>query len=231
MKRRAIAFLVATIAVSMLMVACSGSKASGPKLREELAYSDFESALLASADLSAELAHLQADPGNPTRETEETVVEDSFDVDEDRRDLEEFGWEGEWTTKFAVSADAAEVFYAASTIALYETPDGASGELQDQLKEAVDFAGRTDANGVTLVEVRDFGVDGLGVEALGFNYTLGAQTESGDVEYYATLVAFRVDRLIGVAVLGSLEQPDMRALAIDLAAVLDGKIQSTLVEP
>lgn len=56
----------------------------------------------------------------------------------------------------------------------------------------------------------------------------GAWLDLG-TEFYATLVAFRVDRLIGAVQLGSLEQPDMRALALDLADLLNAKIQGSLI--
>jgi hypothetical protein len=113
-------------------------------------------------------------------------------------------------------------------VTLFEDEDGASGYLNDDVKDIEARVGRTDL-GLVLEAVDPFAPLPLGDESLGLRSRASVPPDQGGPEtLYVTYVWFRRGRIIGDVALARVDDTDISQQAQTIASLLEERIDQTL---
>ncbi len=215
-----------------LVLACNG----GPTDLTDREISDGElvAMILPQADLGPAYADLQLDDDSGF-ETSEDAIEDAFDEEDEAEDIVRFGrvtGYGETFISTAGFISQEGVFLIAVDVSIYESGDGASGYLQDELEDTRREVGVSRDGGI-LERLDEFHPEGVGDESAGMFAVLKA-AEAEALPFNVTLVMFRRGRLIGEVVIVRFDEEDVRQEVTELAHKLDERILAVLrgdIEP
>jgi hypothetical protein len=158
-------------------------------------------------------------------------AEDTFDPDDTAAELEEAGWESGYELGFEDpdaldTLEAGEGAIAVSTsVELLSDEAAATAYMEKQFDDMVALQGEELDAGSSLEEATTFEVDGLGDEAQGARTRLSVL---GAQEFTGTFVVFRIDRLIGVAIIVRADDGDINTEVEDLAAKLEHRVRGVL---
>jgi hypothetical protein len=208
--------------------ACGGDDELQQAL-ESVAENDLAIMVLPQDELGDEFADLEVDEDSGFVDNEQ-AADDTVDPDDTADDLEEAGridgYELAYTGPALSALEAGEGIISVTTeVELFEDGGGASGFLAKQIDDFERLEGGELEAGVTLEDVERFAVDGLADEAIG----LRQQASFGDVDMHATLVVFRLDRLVGAATIVRADDADVNSQVEEIAQALDERIEGVLL--
>jgi hypothetical protein len=157
-----------------------------------------------------------------------TAAENSLDPDDTEAELEELGRITGYDLVYVdpngfglVSGEG--VLFVATSVELYKDAEGASEALGRQLGVFEEMEEQKFGSGVE--EVSTFPVGSLGDDSLGVK----VRYSSVPVDYYETLVAFTMDRLMIVATLGNVGDEAFIGQTQSLAQLMELRITGVLV--
>jgi len=189
---------------------------------------DLAAMVPAKADLGEDYAGFQE---AAALDTNEERLETADDPEDEENDQETFGRVTGYDRQLSASpstiqADAPLLIQIGVT--LFEDDDGASGYLNDDVKDIEARVGRTDL-GLVLEAVDPFTVPPLGDESLGLRSRASVPPEQGGPEtLYVTYFWFRRGRVIGDAALARVDDTDISQQAQTIASLLDERIERVL---
>jgi hypothetical protein len=187
---------------------------------------DLASMVPTKADLGQDFAGYQE---SAAPDTNEQRIENADDPDDERSDQQTFGRVTGYDRELQAStiqADAPLLMHIGVT--LFEDSEGASGYLNDDVKDIQARVGRTGL-GLLLEAVDPFQVPPLGDESLGLRSRASVSPEQGEPQtLYVTYFWFRRGRIIGDVALGRLDDADLSQQAQTIATLLDERIQQVL---
>ncbi len=202
--------------------------------------SDEELALmvLPQEEFGVEYAGLELDEVASGFMSNETAIENAYDGEDERRDIEGFGRVNGYTEVYSSplaveddpSASSEMGLMLGTGVELLRDGDGASGRLEDEIadyqKEVSEEAGAED---VQQGDLQLFSPDGVGDEATGLQMEFPVSVDTGlSLLYNATHVSFRRGRVVGAIVIGEFNARDRRDEVVALARKLDERIQAVL---
>jgi hypothetical protein len=180
------------------------------------------------ADLGQDFTGYQ-ESGAP--DTNETRLQTADDPDDERSDQQTFGRVTGYDRELQASPstmqpDAPLLVHIGVT--LFKESDGASGYLNDDLKDIQARVGRTGL-GSLLEAVDPYQVTPLGDESLGLRSRASVTPQQGQTQtLYVTYFWFRRDRIIGDVALARIDDTDLSQQALSIASLLDERIQQVL---
>jgi len=189
---------------------------------------DLASMVPTKADLGQEFAGFQE---AAALDTNEGRLETADDPEDEEKDQQTFGRLTGYDRQLSASpstlqADAPLLIQIGVT--LFEDSDGASGYLNDDVKDIEARVGRTDL-GLLLEAVDPFTVPPLGDESLGLRSRASVPPEQGGPEtFYVTYIWFRRGRIIGDVALARVDDADISQQAQTIASLLDERIEQVL---
>ena len=189
---------------------------------------DLASMVPTKADLGQDFAGFQE---AAALDTNEERLETADDPEDEEEDQETFGRVTGYDRQLSASpstlqADAPLLIQIGVT--LFEDSDGASGYLNDDVKDIQARVGRTDL-GLLLETVDPFTVPPLGDESLGLRSRASVPPEQGGPEtLYVTYFWFRRGRVIGDVALARVDDTDISQQTQTIAGLLDERIQQVL---
>ncbi len=218
---------VPPILVSLAVVACGGGQTdlSARDITDE----ELSLMVLSLTELGPQYADFEFDEDESGFRSNEDAIDDAFDPDDEEEDIKRFGrlkGYADIYSSLAALIDAEGVFFIGTSVSLYETTDGASGDLRDEVDDSMGQIGTVSDN-VTLEDAAEFEADGIGDGSAGLVLTLSV---SGDqkLTFYGTLVGFQRGRLIGSSIIARFDDEDVRDEAAALAGKLDERILAAL---
>lgn len=180
------------------------------------------------ADLGPDYAGFQE---SAALDTNEERLQTADDPEDERKDQETFRRVTGYDRQLAASPSTVQAnapLLVQIGVTLFEDSDGASGYLNDDVKDVQARVGRTDL-GLVLEAVDPFTVPPLGDESLGLRSRASVPPEQGGPEtLYVTYFWFRRDRIIGDVALARVDDTDMSRQAQAIASLLDERIQQVL---
>ena len=219
------------LAIALLAIAtlgCGGDKPADNTARE-ISSDELAGMPLALSEFGADYAHFEATDDNGLR-TLDQVAEDDFDPEDERADLERLGWASGYQEFYISPQDAEEessVFFAGSSIDLFETAEEAADYLEDSRAELTTQVGKSN-EGVTVEEIREFDAD-IADGAAGALFRGNMESEQvSSMSFWLTAVMFRHGRLVAVVGMYSLEEPQLEDTVKDLAVRFDQNIGGAL---
>jgi serine/threonine-protein kinase len=187
---------------------------------------DLASMVPTKTDLGEDFSGYQESAG---LDTNEQRLEDMDDPDHERSDQQTFGrvtGYGRTLQASTVQADAPFLMHIGVT--LFEDSEGASGSLNDGVKDVQANVGRTSL-GLVLEAVDPFQVPPLGDESLGLRGRASWSPDQGEPQtLYVTNFWFRRDRIIGGVTLVQIDDADLSQQTQTIASLLDERIQQIL---
>ena len=202
----------------------------------EISDGELVAMILPLADLGPAYADLEFELGSQLR-TNEDAAEDAFDGEDEAEDIVRFGRVTGYAEGF-ISLEALSnregVFAIGTIVAIYESGDGASGYLRDDLEDMRREVGvNPDSDAGMLERLDEYHPEGIGDEYVGIfaYYTPG---EAEPLPSNLTWVKFRRGRLIGEVTIVRFDEEDVREEVTELARKLDERILAVLrgeIEP
>jgi len=192
---------------------------------------DLAAMVPAKADLGQEFTGFQE---SAAPDTNEERLQNANDPDDEQKDQQTFrrvvGYDRQLSASPAtVQANAPLLIQIGAT--LFEDSEGASGYLNDDVKDIQARVGRTDL-GMVLETLDSFEVPLMGDESFGLRTRASLPPEQGGPEtLYVTYFWFRRDRIIGDVALARVDDTDISQQAQTLASLLDERIQRVLSGP
>jgi len=189
---------------------------------------DLASMVPTKADLGQDFAGFQEAAGADTNEERLNTADNP---DDEEKDQQTFGRITGYDRQLSASpstlqADAPLLIQIGVT--LFEDSDGASGYLNDDVKDIQALVGRTDL-GLVLEAVDQFQVPPLGDESLGLRTQASVPEEQGGPEtLYVTYFWFRRGRVLGDVALARVDDTDISQQAQTIASLLDERIEQVL---
>jgi len=189
---------------------------------------DLASMVPTKADLGEDFAGFQE---AAALDTNEERLETADDPEDEEKDQETFGRVTGYDRQLSASpstlqADAPLLIQIGVT--LFEDDDGASGYLNDDVKDVEARVGRTDL-GLLLEAVDPFTVPPLGDESLGLRSRASVPPDQGGPEtLYVTYFWFRRGRILADVALARVDDTDISQQAQTIARLLDERIQQVL---
>jgi hypothetical protein len=180
------------------------------------------------ADLGQDYAGFQDAAALDTNEERRETADDPED---EKKDQETYGRVVGYDRQLSASpstvqADAPLLIQIGVT--LFEDDEGASGYLNDDVKDIEARVGRTDL-GLLLEAVDPFTVPPLGDESLGLRSRASVPPEQGGPEtLYVTYFWFRRGRILGDVALARVDDTDISQQAQTIASLLDERIEQVL---
>ena len=224
--------LLLPLSLATFVLACNGGSAD--LTDREISDGELVAMMLPQADLGPAYAELELDDESGFQSNED-VVKDANDKEDEAEDIERYrrvtGYQEAFTSLEALS-NWEGVFGIGTFVNLYEDADGASGDLLDNVDDAKRAVGTT-AYHVTLKDVEEFTLDGIGDESARLIVTLSV-TDDAYQSFYGTVVMFRRGRLIGAVLIVRGDEEDVREEVTELAHKLDERILAVLrgeIEP
>ena len=202
--------------------------------------SDEELALmvLPQEEFGAEYAGLELDEGASGFLSNEEAIENDYDGEDERGDIERFGRVNGYAEVYSSPLGAEDDPSALSEtglmvgigVELLRDTEGASGRLEDEIADYErEFREEAGAEEGQEAELRLFSPAGIGDEAVGLQMEFPVPVDAGlKVFYNATHVSFRRGRLVGAIVIGEFYDRDRRDEVVALARKLDERIQAVL---
>ena len=189
---------------------------------------DLASMVPTKADLGEDFAGFQE---GAALDTNEERLKTADDPEDEKKDQETFGRVTGYDRQLSASpstlqADAPLLIQIGVT--LFEDSDGASGYLNDDVKDIEARVGRTDL-GMLLEAVDPFTVPPLGDEYLGLRSRASVPPEQGGPEtLYVTYFWFRRGRILADVALARVDDTDISQQAQTIASLLDERIDQVL---
>ena len=218
--------LLATLAA--VAVACDGSGAPDPTARE-ISDAELAAMVLPLEELGSAYAGFELDVLQSGVVSNEDVIGDAFDEEDEEGDIERYGrvtGHAESYSPIEARLEVEGVLVIGTNVSLYEDSDGASGDLNDEAKDAKEGEGLT-KDGVTAGGVEEFDPGDFGDESVGLVVTLSDEAVQ-TFTFYGTVVAFRRGRLSGSVFIVRFDDRDVREEVSGLARKLDERIQAVL---
>lgn len=199
-------------------------------------------------EFGSEFSNLEVDEDETGFVDGEEKAADDFDSEDESKDLTLFRWAtsykrsysnpGAYETLFSGAGRHRAEFVplaAASVVDLFDTPEGASGYLDDFEGELTDLAGTTLEEGITVGSAETFQVN-VGSKAIGFDLFLNLEFDTEKNSKSSSLqisgVAFQRGRLQGSALISAIGQrptgDDIERYMAGLAKALDERILGVL---
>ena len=214
-------------AAALLAASCGGGgdPKAGPDLTAFTA-NDLAISVLPAERLAGTAEGLEIDPDQSGFSNNERAADDTIDPEDEPADLDELGRENGYTLAYVdgdfSSLTAKEGVFGISTgIDLMQDAKGAERFLQEQLADYERLAGTLVDTEVTLKTAKVTPLAGPGEGAA----LLLASIEANGVVLHATIVAFRLDRLVAAVVLVRVDSADVSAQATTIAASLARRIR------
>ena len=180
------------------------------------------------ADLGQDYANFQE---GGDLDTNEARREAAGDPEDEKNDQETYGRIVGYDRQLAASPSTVEAnapLYVQIGVTLFEDSDGASGYLNDDVKDIQARVGRTDLGSV-LEAVDPFTVPPLGDESLGLRSRASVPSAQGATEtLYVTYFWFRRGRVLGDVALARVDDTDMSEQAQMIATLLGDRIAQVL---
>ena len=189
---------------------------------------DLASMVPTKADLGQDFSGFQETAGADTNEERLSTADNPED---EEKDQQTFGRITGYDRKLSASpstlqADAPLLIQIGVT--LFEDSDGASGYLNDDVKDIQALVGRTDL-GLILETVDQLQVPPLGDESLGLRTRASVPAEQGGPEtVYVTYFWFRRGRVLGDVAIARVDDTDISQQAQTIASLLDERIEQVL---
>jgi hypothetical protein len=217
--------------IVLLAIACipGGTDSKVDDTTGEISNEELAQMALVLADYGGAYADFQADGDNGLA-TLEQRAEDDFDPEGETKDLQKFGWVGNYGADFT-SQDALKtregVYTVGSDVDLFKDAEDASDYFADSESELSKIAGTT-SSGLTIDELKKFGVH-AGDEAVGVNIKGHVEDEDGSkVNIWASMLAFRHGRLTGSMGFATFDERTFEEALKGLALVMDQRMGSVL---
>jgi len=185
--------------------------------------------VLPQEDLGEEFADLQIDDDSAFKNNEE-AADETIDPDDTAGDLERAGRLNGYELLYSdPSLSALEagvgIIEVGTEVDLFRDAGTASDHLAKQIGDWQQLEGEEVEAGVTLEKVETFAVGGLADEAV----ALRARGGFGDVQFYETVVAFRLDRLVGAAYAYRADDANVNSQIEAIARALERRIEGVLL--
>ena len=224
------ALLVTVAVLALATVGCHGG--DDDKRIDDTArqISDDELAemVLALTDFGAGYAGFQAED-NGLRTIDQIVAGD-LDPDDERADLERFGWASAYEEFYAnpqADNETSGVLAVGSTVNLFDTAQGADGYLEDSKEELTTQVGMS-TGAVTIADIQKFDA-AVADEAVGAIVKGDVKTEQTPrTQLWQIAIIFRHGRLVAVVTMYSSEEPQSQDTVNDLAVLFDENISAVL---
>lgn len=223
--------LLATLfALSAVASACGGGGDDELKQAlESLSENDLAIMVLPQDDLGDEFADLEVEADSGFVDNE-VAADDSVDPDDTTEDLDEAGrlngYDLTYSDPDLSALEAGQGILSVSTeIDLFKDAGSASDMFAKQIEDHLRLEGEEIKTGTTLEDVERFAVNGLADEAVG----LRQRASFNDAQVYGTVVAFRLDRLVGAASLARADDADDNSQVAQIAQSLEQRIESVLL--
>ena len=186
---------------------------------------DIGSMVLEQDKLGGEFAYLEMDPDSGPSDNEDAAAT-TIDPDDTADDLSRLGRVGGYSLTYVdpglAAPDVGErVISISMELDLFLDSAGAARFLAKQRGDFQRFVGSTLENGVALQETETFSVDSVGDEATGLRIRAGYE----GTQFYQTVVAFRLDRLVAAAVLFRADRNDAASQVQRIASALAARIE------
>jgi hypothetical protein len=180
------------------------------------------------ADLGQDYAGFQEAGALDTNEERRQTADDPED---EKKDQETYGRVVGYDRQLAASPSTVQTdapLLVQIGVTLFEDDDGASGYLNDNVKDIEARVGSTGL-GLSLEAVDPFTVPPLGDESLGLRSRALVPPEQGGPEtLYVTYFWFRRGRILGDVALARIDDTDMSQQAETIANLLDQRIEQVL---
>jgi hypothetical protein len=221
------------LAISLAVVAaCGGAGDSDNELERALrsvTENDLAVMVLPQEDLGEEFAALEIDDDSGFKDNEE-AADETIDPDDTADSLERAGRINGYELLYsAPSLSVLEagvgVIEVATEVDLFRDAGVASDHLAKQVEDWQRLEGEQVEAGVTLEKVETFAVKGLADEAVG----LRARGTFGEVQFYETVVAVRLDRLVGAAYAYRADDANVNSQIEAIARALEERIEGVLL--
>jgi hypothetical protein len=210
---------------------CGGGEAD--VTAREISDEELSLMVLAQEEFGAEYAELDPDDERSGFQSNDEVVAEAHDRDDERRDIERFGrvngyFEAYSSTGSFLTGEG--LLDVATGVELLRDSAGASGRMKHEMAEyETELREQAEEEDAQEADLRPFGTGGIGDEAVGLQVRFTIPLDGGlKVSYYATYVSFRRGRLVGAVVVGESEDRDRRDEVAALARKLDERIQAVL---
>jgi hypothetical protein len=202
--------------------------------------SDEELALmvLPQEGFGVEYAGLELDEGASGFLSNEKAIENDYDGEDERGDIERFGRVNGYAEVYSSplgaeddpSASIEEGLMVGIGVELLRDTEGASGRLQDEIADYErEFREEAGAEEGQQGDLQLFSLYDVGDEATGLQMEFPVPVDTGlSLLYNATHVSFRRGRLVGAVVVGEFYDRDRRDEVVTLARKLDERIQAVL---
>lgn len=221
--------LAAALLIAFAFACKSGGGGDSDDASREVSDEELAEMVLALTDYGATYTGFDADDENGVA-TLDQRVEGDFDPEDERQDLEEYGWQSGYTQDYMNTEAAlgqAGVFVVGSDVSLFEDSEGAGGYFEDTKQEVTDMPGKT-SEGVTIDDMESFAVD-AGDEAAGYAMTGSVEGDDGStVDIWMTIAGFRHGRLIGSVALASFEERSSQDAIEGWARLMDRRMGDVL---
>ena len=223
-------YLGATILlVAAVAIACGGGDKGEPVV-QQISDEDLAAMVLTQSDLGAELAQSSMEESSRF-DTNEVRLQEADDPEDEASDQQTFGRLNGFDRQFSTPENLLQgegPLLTVSGATLFEDADGASGYLEDEVKDVERHVGQTDL-GLLLEAADRFDVSGVGDEAVGLRTQASTSTEAAEpVRIYVTYTWFRRGNLIGDVAVARVDDADAGEQALELAKRLDERIQAVL---
>jgi hypothetical protein len=166
-------------------------------------------------------------------DTNEARRQTAPDPEDEQSDQETYGRVVGYDRQLSVSPSTLQAnapLFVQMGVTLFEDSDGASGYLNDDVKDIQARVGRTDLGSV-IEAVDPFTVPPLADESLGLRSRASVPSGQGATQtLYVTYFWFRRGRILGDVALARVDDTDMSKQAQTIATLLDGRIEQALSE-
>ena len=224
-----LSFAATLFALSAMASACGGGDDELKQALESLGDNDLAIMVLPQEQLGDEFSDLEVDADSGFQDNEGRA-DDTIDPDDTADDLEEAGringYELTYLDPSFAALEAGQGVISVDTeVEMFEEGSAASDFLAKQVDDYQQLEGEEVEADMVLEKVGTFAVDGLADEAMG----LRQRVSFGDVQMYGTVVAFRLDRLVGAATLARADDADANSQVEEIARALEQRIEGVLL--
>jgi hypothetical protein len=219
-------------AICLAMLSACGGDNGDSELEQALrsvTENDLSIMVLPQDDLGEEFAGLEIDDDSGFKDNEE-AADETIDPDDTAEDLELAGringYELIYSDPVLSALEAGTgVINIATEVDLFSDASAASDHLAKRVNDRQQLEGEEIEARLTLEKVEMFEVDGLADEAVG----LRARLSFAEVQFYQTVVAFRLDRLVGAAYAYRADDSGIDSQIEAIARALEVRIEGVLL--
>ena len=220
------------LAICLAMLSACGGDNGDNELEQALrsiTENDLSIMVLPQEDLGEEFAGLEIDDDSGFKDNEE-AADETIDPNDTAEDLERAGringYELSYSDPMLSALEAGVgVITVTTEVDLFRDADAASDHLAKQVSDWQQLEGEEIEAGLTLEKVEKFAVDGLADEAVG----LRGRASFAEVQFYQTVVAFRLNRLVGAAYAYRADDANINSQIEAIARALERRIEGVLL--